>query len=422
MGVQRLAADAVSAVLAGRSLSATLEILITRYPQLNANERATIWDLVHGTLRQIGLLRAVMRQLLRKPIKEQGLEALLAVSLYQLEFTRTAAYAVVDQAVSVCASMGWPWAKAMVNAVLRRFQRERESILSAARTEDSGRYSYPQWWIQKVRSTYPRDWQQILEGGNCQPAMSLRVNVRRSSRAEYLERLSAEDLRAHACGEAGVLLERAMPVSRLPGFVDGCVSVQDASAQLAAQFLDLAPGQRVLDACAAPGGKTAHILERCDVQLLAIDIDTRRLARISENLTRLGLNAQVRCADARAPATWWDGQAFDRVLADVPCTASGVVRRHPDIKWLRRAADVPALAGQSSQLLDALWRVVMPGGKLLFVTCSIFREENRKQVDKFVSRHPDARIAALPVENGPDLQLLPDPSHDGFYYALLERC
>jgi 16S rRNA (cytosine967-C5)-methyltransferase len=422
MGVQRLAADAVSAVLAGRSLSATLEILITRYPQLNANERATIWDLVHGTLRQIGLLRAVMRQLLRKPIKEQGLEALLAVSLYQLEFTRTAAYAVVDQAVSVCASMGWPWAKAMVNAVLRRFQRERESILSAARTEDSGRYSYPQWWIQKVRSTYPRDWQQILEGGNCQPAMSLRVNVRRSSRAEYLERLSTADLRAHACGETGILLERALPVSRLPGFVDGCVSVQDVSAQLAAQFLDLAPGQRVLDACAAPGGKTAHILERCDVQLLAIDIDTRRLARISENLTRLGLNAQVRCADARAPATWWDGQAFDRVLADVPCTASGVVRRHPDIKWLRRAADVPALAGQSSQLLDALWRVVMPGGKLLFVTCSIFREENREQVDKFVSRHPDARIAALPVENGPDLQLLPDPSHDGFYYALLERC
>jgi 16S rRNA (cytosine967-C5)-methyltransferase len=421
MGVQRLAADAVSVVLAGRSLSATLEILITRCPQLNANERATIWDLVHGTLRQLGLLRAVMRQLLRKRIKEQGLEALLAVSLYQLEFTRTAAYAVVDQAVSVCASMGWPWAKAMVNAVLRRFQRERASILSAARMEDSGRYSYPHWWIQKVRSAYPLEWQKILEGGNCQPAMSLRVNVRRSSRAEYLERLSTEDLRAHACGETGVLLERALPVSRLPGFVDGCVSVQDVSAQLAAQFLDLAPGQRVLDACAAPGGKTAHILERCDVQLLAIDIDNGRLARISENLSRLGLNAQVRCADAAASATWWDGQAFDRVLADVPCTASGVVRRHPDIKWLRRAADVRALAGQSSQLLDALWRVVMPGGKLLFVTCSIFPEENREQVDRFVSRHPDARIAALPVENGPDLQLLPDASHDGFYYALLER-
>jgi len=421
MGVQRLAADAVSAVLAGRSLSATLESLVTRYPQLNANERATIWDLVHGTLRQLGLLRAVMRKLLRKPIREQGLEALLAVALYQLEFTRTAAYAVVDQAVSACASMGWPWAKAMVNAVLRRFQRERESVLSAARGDDLGRYSYPHWWIQKVRSTYPLDWPQILDGGNCQPAMSLRVNVRRSSRAEYLERLSAADLRAHACGEEGVLLERAMPVSRLPGFVDGCVSVQDAGAQLAAQFLDLAPGQRVLDACAAPGGKTAHILERCDVQLLAIDNDTRRLARISENLIRLGLNAQVRCADAGAPATWWDGQAFDRVLADVPCTASGVVRRHPDIKWLRRAADVRVLAEQSSQLLDALWRVVVPGGKLLFVTCSIFREENRVQVDDFVTRHADARMAPLPVADGPDLQLLPDASHDGFYYALLER-
>jgi 16S rRNA (cytosine967-C5)-methyltransferase len=362
-----------------------------------------------------------MHQLLRKPIREPGLEALVVVSLYQLEFTHVAAYAVVDQAVSAAASMGWPWAKAMVNAVLRRFQRERGSILAAARADDLGRYSYPQWWIQNVRSTYPQDWERILEAGNSQPAMSLRVNLRRGSRAEYLERLGAEGLRAHACGTAAILLERAVPVSRLPGFVEGCVSVQDPGAQLAAEFLDLAPGQRVLDACAAPGGKTAHILERCDVQMLAIDNDTKRAARIGENLTRLGLNAQVCCADAVALAAWWDGQAFDRVLADVPCTASGVVRRHPDIKWLRRAGDVPALAGQSARLLDALWRVLKPGGKLLFATCSIFREENQAQVEDFVGRHADARIAPLPVEDGQDVQLLPDESHDGFYYALFER-
>ena len=422
MGVQRIAAEVVSAVLAGRSLSASLEIFVARHPQLSANERARVWDLVHGTLRQLGLLRVVLRQLLRKPIREQGLEALLAVSLYRLEFTRTAAYAVVDQAVTGCGSMGWPWAKAMVNAVLRRFQRERESMLAMARAEDLGRYSYPQWWIERVRSTYPLDWQRILDGGNGPPAMSLRVNVRRGTVAQYLERLSAEGLRAHACGESAVVLERLMPVSRLPGFADGSVSVQDAGAQLAAQFLDLAPGQRVLDACAAPGGKTAHVLELCDVQLLAVDNDSMRIKRIGENLSRLGLSAQIRCADVGALETWWDGQAFHRVLADVPCTASGVVRRHPDIKWLRRAADVRALARQGSRLLDALWRVVMPGGKLLFVTCSIFREENREQVDEFVSRHADARIVSLPVDGGPDLQLLPEASHDGFYYALLERC
>ena len=251
--------------------------------------------------RAAALLRVVLRQLLRKPIREQGLEALLAVSLYRLEFTRTAAYAVVDQAVTGCGSMGWPWAKAMVNAVLRRFQRERESMLAMARAEDLGRYSYPQWWIERVRSTYPLDWQRILDGGNGPPAMSLRVNVRRGTVAQYLERLSAEGLRAHACGESAVVLERLMPVSRLPGFADGSVSVQDAGAQLAAQFLDLAPGQRVLDACAAPGGKTAHVLELCDVQLLAVDNDSMRIKRIGENLSRLGLSAQIRCADVGAP-------------------------------------------------------------------------------------------------------------------------
>jgi 16S rRNA (cytosine967-C5)-methyltransferase len=419
--VQRLATQAVAAVLAGRSLTATLQTLLSHHPELTAADRSALWDISHGTLRQLGLLRALMTRLLHRPLKERGLEALVAVALYQLEFTRAAPYAVVDQAVDTASGMGWPWAKAMVNALLRRFQREREALLGAVRSEPVAFYSYPAWWIGKLRAQYPEHWEHILELGNRPPRLSLRVNLRRTTRSAYLDLLSAEGITARPCGEVGVILERVLPVARIPGFAAGLVSVQDLGAQRAAAYLDLATGQRVLDACAAPGGKTAHILERCDVNMLALDHDAARVEKISANLARLGLQARIRCADAAVIESWWDGEAFDRVIADVPCTASGIVRRHPDIKWLRREDDISALARQSARLLDALWRVVKPGGKLLFATCSIFREENRAQVDDFVGRHADARIAPLPVEEGQDVLLLPDDSHDGFYYALLER-
>jgi 16S rRNA (cytosine967-C5)-methyltransferase len=241
--------------------------------------------------------------------------------------------------------------------------------------------------------------------------MALRVNLHRGSQAQYLQRLDAVGIAGVPFDHAGVMLERPLPVTRLPGFADGLVSVQDAGAQRAAGYLDLNPGQRVLDACAAPGGKTAHILEWTQVHLLALDSDAVRLVRIEQN----------RHADASEPSQWWDGLPFDRVLADVPCTASGVVRRHPDIKWLRRDSDVAALAAHAAHLLDSLWRVLAPGGKLLLATCSVFPEENRKQVDDFVGRHADARLAPLPGQDGLDVQLLPDERHDGFYYALLER-
>ena len=419
--VQRLATEAVAAVLAGRSLTPTLESVLARHAQLVPAERAALWDLTHGTLRNLGLLRAILRQVLRRPLKAQGLEALLAVALYQLAFTRRAPYAVVNEAVECAAQLGWPWAKAMVNALLRRFLREREALLATARADELGRYSYPQWWIEKLRAQYPREWQETLDAGNRVPSLSLRVNRRRATRDEYIARLHCEGLDAVASGDDGVLLARARPVTTIPGFAEGLVSVQDLGAQRAVGYMDLAPGQRVLDACAAPGGKTAQILEQCDVDVIALDVDPKRITRIDENLARLGLRAQVRCADAGAVETWWDGRAFDRIIADVPCTASGIVRRHPDIKWLRRSRDIAALARAGARLLDGLWRVLEPGGKLLFATCSIFREENRDQVGDFVGRHADARIAPLPVEGGQDVQLLPDDSHDGFYYALLER-
>ena len=419
--VQRLATEAVAAVLGGRSLTSTLDQIVVGHPQLTPADRAALWDLTHGTLRNLGLLRAVLGQLLRRPLKEPGLEALLAVSIYQLEFTRAAPYAIVNEAVEVCATLGWPWAKAMVNAVLRRFQRERPRLIDTARTSSLGRFSYPDWWMEKVRAQYPTRWEEILEAGNHPPRLSLRVNRRRSRQAAYLAQLQVEGLEARASGADGVTLARALPVARIPGFAQGCVSVQDLGAQQAVHYMDLSAGQRVLDACAAPGGKTAHILEQFDVDVLALDADANRIRRVADNLQRLGLHAQVRCADVSALSTWWDGVPFDRIIADVPCTASGIVRRHPDIKWLRRAQDIDALAQQSAGLLDAMWRVLKPGGKLLFATCSIFREENRAQVDDFVGRHADARMAPLAVEEGPDVQLLPDESHDGFYYALLER-
>jgi len=418
---QTLAAEAVSRVLAGRSLTPTLEGLLARHPGLPAGERGALWDLSYGTLRHLGLLEGVLDQMLLKPVTDAGLRSLLAVAVYQMHFTRAPAYAIVSQAVDACVAQGWPWAKGMVNAILRRFQREQAALITGARATLRGQYSYPEWWIKRIQADHPQQWEAVLAGGNTRPSMGLRVNLRRTTVENYMEQLNAEGLSARSCDDAAVILDRVLPVARLPGFAEGLVSVQDAGAQMAARFLDLHAGQRVLDACAAPGGKSAHILERADVELTALDNDPARLVRIHQNLQRLGLVAQVRCVDATQADTWGEERGFDRVLADVPCTASGVVRRHPDIKWLRREGDVCKLRSEAATILDSLWRVLVPGGKLLFVTCSVFQEENRAQIDDFVGRHADARIEPLPGIDGRDLQLLPDESHDGFYYALVER-
>jgi 16S rRNA (cytosine967-C5)-methyltransferase len=419
---QQLAAEAVRRVLAGRSLTPTLDELLKRHEDLSAGDRGAVWDLSHGTLRHLGLIDAVIAQMLHKPITEAGLRALLAVAIYQMQFTRAPAYAIVSEAVEACKSSGWPWAKGMVNALLRRFQREQTSLLAVTKTQPRGLHSYPLWWIERIRRDFGAQAETVLQAGNQLPGMGLRINRRRWSMSACLEALTAEGLTPRAAGDVCVTLERSVPVTRLPGFTEGWISVQDAGAQRAAAFLDLAAGQRVLDACAAPGGKAAHILEQADVDLLALDNDPARLARVNQNLERLGLTAAVRCADAARVEDWWDGRPFDRILADVPCTGSGVVRRHPDIKWLRREEDIANLAAQAAALLDSLWRALCPGGKLLFVTCSVFQEENRAQIDKFIGSHADASVVPLPGLNTEDLQLLPDQHHDGFYYALLERC
>jgi 16S rRNA (cytosine967-C5)-methyltransferase len=422
---QRLACATVAAVAGGRNLNAALAALWPRHPQLSAQQRSAITDLCYGTLRFGIQIDAVLAQLLAKPVHDEALRWLLLVALYQLQHTKAAPYAVVDHAVRCAAAVGKPQAAGLVNAVLRNFLRKRDALLAKASLKDSGRYAYPTWWVDKLRNQYPRNSTDILAAGNLHPPLTLRVNRRRTTRDDYLQLLARHEIPATAVGAEGVTLARPVAVERLPGFADGLVSVQDAAAQQAATLLDAQAGMRVLDACAAPGGKTTHLLEIADVELTALDHDATRLERVRQNLQRLGLNAAIVVGDAVDTDAWWDGRPFERILADVPCSASGVVRRHPDIKWLRRAGDVAKFAQQQKAMLDSLWRLLASGGKLLYTTCSIFLEENSLQVADFLTRHADAKQLPLcgmhTLEGTPDGQLLPDDEHDGFFYALLQK-
>lgn len=423
--VQCLAAGALTQVLAGRSLDAQLAAVWRAEPELSPQQRGGVQDLVYGTLRHLGTLDAMLAQLLQKPLADVAVRSLLRVALYQLGHTRASAHAIVDHAVTACGRSGHPQARGLVNAVLRNYLRRRAEIEAAAASTDEGRYSHPLWWINKLAADYPDHWRGILEAGNARPPLTLRVNLRKTSREDYLRRLHQQGIAAEAVGRAGVIVARPCPVSQLPGFAEGHASVQDAGAQLAAEILDVRPGMRVLDACAAPGGKSAHLLEIADIDLVAADIDAGRLQRVAENLSRLSLHAQLLQADAENPDAWTGIAAFDRILADVPCTASGVVRRHPDIKWLRKPGDIAALTRRQARILDTLWRMLGGGGKLLYATCSLFREENGLQVEAFLARHADARPVSLmlPADGTTQIegQLIPDAAHDGFFYALLEK-
>jgi 16S rRNA (cytosine967-C5)-methyltransferase len=411
------AARMVARVAAGASLA---DEFVRIAEEGSATPRAALIDLTHGTLRRYGRVQKIVAELSKRPGNDVLLEALLWCALYALESGRYAQYTVVDQAVRAAGLLEKWAAKGYVNAVLRGALRGKAMLEASIAADPQALHQHPRWWIDAVREAYPSQWQSILAAGNSHPPMCLRVNRVRGDVERYRTRLAEEGMSAHPVGSDGLLLERPVPVERLPGFADGEASVQDAGAQMAAAFLDLAPGQRVLDACAAPGGKTAHILETATVELTALDADAARVERVSRNLARLGLAARrVAAADCRALAEWWDGVPFERVLADVPCSASGVVRRHPDIKWLRRSQDLVAFAARQGEILDALWRVLGPGGKLLYVTCSVFPEENDAVVEAFVARTSGARRLAL-SDAGPS-QRLPAAEHDGFYYALIQR-
>jgi len=392
-------------------------------------QRAFVRELVLGTLRWSERLEFVLGRLLQKPLrkKDRDLHALLLVGLYQALMLDTADHAAVSETVELARSSGKRWAAGMVNGVLRNALRQSEALLTAADAVPSAHWSYPDWWIRQLQRDWPDHWEQVLDGGNQRAPMVLRVNRQQSARDAYLSRLADAGLSAHLHPLADSAIELGTPVAvdSLPEFRAGAVSVQDAAAQFAAEQLMLAPGQRVLDACAAPGGKTGHILEiEPDISLLALDNSESRLERVKENLQRLKLTAECVCADAAVSDDWWDGKLFDRILLDAPCSASGVVRRHPDIKRLRRQSDLQQLPAQQQQLLNTLWPLLAPDGILLYVTCSVFRCENAGVVEAFMVQHDDA--AELPLDEGwgerqpVGRQLLPgEQGMDGFYYARL---
>lgn len=423
-------AEALRAVRSGRSLN---DALAEVQPALRPGVQA----LTFHALRQLGAAAQALHALAPKPPPPR-VEALLCVALALLwpsEHPAYAAHTLVDQAVAAVRRRT-PGAAAFVNAVLRRFLREREARVAQALQSPQALWNHPPWWIEQLQRDWPQHWEALLAAANQHPPMTLRVNRRRCSGAAYLQRLAAAGLPARqlddpAFGAQAVVLERPCAVQMLPGFADGDASVQDASAQRAALLLatdgGLAPGARVLDACAAPGGKTAHLLELADLDLLALDSDAQRLARVDDTLRRLRLHAELRAGDAGEPAGWWDGRLFDAILLDAPCSASGIVRRHPDIRWLRRASDLRPLAALQARLLDALWPLLKPGGRLLYATCSVFKCEGQAQIDAFLQRHGAAAAALHPASPG-HLLTVPDNQgtaagsevlHDGFYLALI---
>lgn len=429
---QQIAANAVNQVLSGRNLTLALPAALAAFPNATPQQRGAAQDLSYGTLRFYGEIDAYLSQLLEKPLTDDRIHTLLLVAVYQLLHDKADAFTVVNQAVYAVSELKRPvpksWAKGLVNAILRNFLRQKDQLAKILPSSEVATYSYPQWWINKLKTQYPDHWQSMLQTGNAHPPMTLRVNTQKISIADYMQLLARQDIEATHIGGQAVTLTRPQPVEKIPGFTDGIVSVQDYGAQLAAYLLDLKPNLKVLDACCAPGGKTGHVLELADVALTSLDSDEARLERVQSNLDRLALSANLVVGDASS-ASWWDGQSFDRILADVPCTASGIVRRHVDIKWLRREADIASFAAQQAKILPSLWQMLAKGGKLLYVTCSVFNEENQAQVDKFLLNNTDA--TQLPFElpaNHPQAsitqlkgQLIPSTAHDGFYYALLQK-
>jgi 16S rRNA (cytosine967-C5)-methyltransferase len=396
------------------------------------SDRALTQELIYGALRLLPRLEALVGILLHHPVKpsDRDLEALILIGLYQLTAMQTPPHAAVAATVEAARLIGKPDKASLVNALLRRFLRERETLESEALRLPSARWLFPEWLLSALRRDWPDRWESIVAASNERPPMTLRVNPLRIDRRAYAAMLADSGIASRPAPgtEMGLTLDRPVPTRELPGFEGGLASVQDSGAQLASRLLDARPGQRVLDACAAPGGKTAAILERAGnrLDLVAIDSESSRLEPLRESLARLGLGARVERADAAEPRGDWTSNPFDRILLDVPCSSTGAIRRHPDIKWLRRASDIPALAALQSRILDAAWGLLAPGGRLLYATCSVLAAENWDQVGAFLARTPDAREVPLGGDWGlaraHGRQLLPTPGEsDGFYYALLEK-
>lgn len=428
MNPRLAAARALAAVLSGKaSLNSSLPAQLDK---VDERDRSLTQDLAFGTARWQPRLDLLAAQLLQKPFKaaDADVQALLLVGLYQLFYSRIPAHAAIGETVGCADKLKKPWAKGLLNAVLRRAQREGEELLAGMERDPVVRTAHPRWLQKSLKAFWPEQWEAICAANNAHPPMILRVNRRHHSRDAYLALLAKAGIGASACqySRDGIVLAEACDVRGLPGFAEGWVSVQDEAAQLSADLLELAPGQRVLDACCAPGGKTCHLLEAEPglAHMTAIDLEAKRLTRVRENLDRLQLDAELIACDARDTASWWDGKPFQRILLDAPCSATGVIRRHPDIKLTRQADDIPALATLQGELLDALWPTLEVGGMLLYATCSSLPTENTEVIDAFLARTPGARELDLATEAGlrqpHGRQLLAqEGGHDGFYYAKL---
>ncbi|WP_340122586.1 16S rRNA (cytosine(967)-C(5))-methyltransferase RsmB [Methylobacter svalbardensis] len=434
MNTRLVAARVLSRVLQdGQSLTAALDNAFLSIE--SGKDRAFIQALCYGVCRQFHRLDFILSQLLDKPLKDTDVKALALVGLYQLKFMRVKPHAAVSE--TVLAARKKPWAKSLINAVLRTYLREQEGLEHKADKFQVAALSHPDWLIKQIEQDWPEQALNIFLENNQQPPMVLRVNLAKTSRKDYLQGLAGQDIAGQAVSfcPSAIRLDKPVPVDLLPGFAEGLVSVQDTAAQLAAGLLDVQPGQRVLDVCAAPGGKTAHILESQPQlkELVAVDIDEFRMQRVSENCRRLGLQATLVVGDAANPSGWWDGKPFDRILLDAPCSALGVIRRHPDIKLLRRAEDIGQLQAMQKAILQAVWPLLAPGGLLVYATCSILKQENEQQVQAFLTEHSDA--VELPLFPSSSLgttdwgtagacgrQILTGESAmDGFYYARISK-
>lgn len=387
-------------------------------------------ELCFGLCRQFYRLEAMADSLVDKRPKSFDVWLILLLGLYQLHYMKKPDYAVVKETVDLVNKIKKSWAKGLVNAVLRTFCREQVTVLARLETNFDFIYGHPQWYIERLKKDWPQDWQNILIANDCHPPLSLRVNQLQIQRNDYLTRLDEAGIKAtpHQYSEVGLLLEHPCDIRELPGFDAGDFAVQDESAQLAASLLDLQPGQRVLDACCAPGGKTCHILESEPklAECVAIDLDIRRLKRVSENLARMNLKATLLQGDGLKPETWWDGKLFDRILLDAPCSATGVIRRHPDIKLLRNEAEISQVAELQSALLQQLWPLLARGGLMLYATCSVMSEENEQQLAAFITSHPDCQFVSgerpWGRATGHGWQILPGEFNgDGFFYSLLRK-
>lgn len=422
------AALVILRVIQGQSLN-TASIDISK--RLDETQRGLFQQLCYGVIRWYPTLEILSEQLLSKSLKAKDgdILALLLIGIYQLRSLRIPDHAAISETVNACKLLNKQWATGLMNACLRNYQRQQDALEKSLTQQNVSLYAHPTWLIEKYQNDWPDDWQTLLTANNQQPPMMLRVNSREYSQAEYLELLVKANIAAHAIENCpqGILLEQACDVFSLPGFVDGAVSVQDGAAQQVADLLDIQPNQRILDACAAPGGKTCHILERhSHNEMTALDISDERLKQVDENLSRLHLTANCLAADASDTQNWWNGEQFDRILIDAPCTGSGVIRRHPDIKLLRKSEDIEQLAQQQRALLDNLWPLLKPDGLLVYTTCSAFKQENELQIEAFLQRQPDAMEhipAKAPARRASfGYQLLPgDNDLDGFYYACLRH-